>query len=330
MSRTRLILPALLATAGLALPASALANFETKPTGLVCMTYNAQKGTGVARLGAYNSDIAIQSIPAGDLNYFDPNPANRSQPAQFAPGNSSFDQAFTAGDGTATWYINGVPAAVDHATAGLPFDRPCPDRGPSITAVTPVAAAPGAAAQRLTVFGQGLKGGSVSVSGSGVSLADPGATTEQRIDATMTVASDATPGARDVLVTSPSGEQVGCRGCLVLDPNARGVTGPAGPKGDTGPAGPAGPAGKDAVGAVSRVTGTPVAFDRDGTITAVANCPAGTKVISGGYELTGTVLPSLTSVFANRATSATQWGVTVRLDGIRAGRRLTASATCLG
>lgn len=70
--------------------------------------------------------------------------------------------------------------------------------------------------------------------------------------------------------------------------------GPRGPKGDTGPQGPAGPAG--APGAqgpagpqgpaasfnVQFVTSPSVYVAAGGVASATANCPAGTKVISGG------------------------------------------------
>jgi len=322
-----------------ATPAIASATYDTKPTGLACMTYNAKDGKGIARLGYSNRGIGIETIPAGDLNFFDPDPPDIGQPAQFVPGVGSWDMSFTAGDGDRTWVINGVRATVSHAASDLPFDRPCPDRGPSITAVAPTAIAPGAGPQRLTVFGQGLKDATIAVSGDGVDVAAPSATTEQRADATITVAAGVAAGARDVLVTAPNGEQAGCRGCLLLDPDARattgpagpkGDTGPAGPKGDTGPAGPQGPAGKDASAAVTQVTGDPVAVDRFGTVTAVATCPAGTNVVSGGHDVTGRALPAIVSVLTDHASSSRQWSVTVRIDGERFGRRLVASATCLG
>src|SRR5947209_7052502 len=93
-------------------PASALAT--THPTGLLCSTYNAQTGAVTARLGYDNTAIGIENEPAGDFNYIDPSPLDRSQPAQFIPGDSSWDYQFTAGssasplaDGSLAWYIDG-------------------------------------------------------------------------------------------------------------------------------------------------------------------------------------------------------------------------------
>lgn len=80
---------------------------------------------------------------------------------------------------------------MDLSTANLPFQRPCYDRGPAITAMTPTAIAPGANAQQLTIFGQDLKGATVSFSGSGVS-ATTTASTEQRLDVAVTADAGAT------------------------------------------------------------------------------------------------------------------------------------------
>jgi hypothetical protein len=334
---TKLAAVAALAAAGVvaATPAGALAVYHTKPTGLTCMTYNAQAGTGVARLGATNTGTATDNIPAGDFNSIAPDPIDRGQPQQFSPGLSSWDFGFTAGAPDVSWYINGLPATVSFKAADLPFDRPCPERGPSITAVAPTAVAPGSGPQRLTIFGQGLKGASVSLSGSGVPVTAPSAATEQRIDATVTVAAGASTGTRDVLVMAPDGTQVGCRGCLMVDPNAAGS---AGPKGDTGPQGPAGPkgdtgpqgpAGRSAVTSVSHVAGNAVALTRSGAITAVASCPAGSSVISGGYEVTGSGAPPAVNLLADHAQSDRQWAVTIRALGPVRGRHVVASATCL-
>jgi hypothetical protein len=74
-----------------------------------------------------------------------------------------------------------------------------------------------------------------------------------------------------------------------------GASGPRGPAGPTGPVGPAGPSGLDAPGVVT------IVFQADGTSAspsgspAEALCPAGTKVLGGGFnDLTRTV-PSLAS-----------------------------------
>src|SRR6185503_18664334 len=118
----------------------------------------------------------------------------------------------------------------------------------------------------------------LTIGGTGVTAAAPSDTTEQRIDVPITVAAGST-GTRDVFVTDSNGYEVGCRGCLVLDPNASivGPTGPQGPKGATGPQGPAGSGTT-----VKHVTGTPVRLNRRGNASARATCPRGTSVISGG------------------------------------------------
>jgi hypothetical protein len=346
---------ALATTVAAGAPASALAQVATRPTGLLCSTYNPQNGTDIARLGVDNAGVTIEDIPAGDENFFSPPPLDRNQPNQFAPGNSSWDYQFSGGglsaNGTLTWSIDGTPVTMDLSAPNLPFQRPCYDRGPAITSMTPTAIAPGASAQQLTIFGQDLKGATVSFSGSGVS-ATTTTSTEQRLDVAVTADAGAT-GARDVLVTSPDGTEVGCRGCLVLDPNAgsgagtpgpqgpKGDTGPQGPKGDSGPqgpkgdtgaqgpAGPQGPAGKDAAASVTRVSGSAVSFDRHGLATGTASCPGGTSVISGGYAVTGPGDAPVVSVSSNRAASATSWTVTARTLPY-GGRHLVVSATCLG
>src|SRR6202012_5956717 len=93
-------------------PASALAQVATRPTGLLCSTYNPQNGTDIARLGADNAGVTIETISAGDENFFSPPPLDRNQPNQFAPGNSSWDYEVGVGgglsaNGTLTWSIDG-------------------------------------------------------------------------------------------------------------------------------------------------------------------------------------------------------------------------------
>ena len=344
---------AAMAVVGLAAntPAPASAAAFITPTGLVCTTYNADTGTGVARLGYDNASVISQDAPGGDSNFFSPGQIDIGQPEQFIPGIGAWDYHFTAGqpgsgDNPLTWTLDGHPATIDLGVANLPFERPCPDRGPSITAVAPAAVKPGPGPQRLTLFGQGLKGATVSVSGGGVTVAAPSDSTEQRVDVMVTVDGGAATGARDLLVSTSDGTEVGCRGCLDLDPNAPGSQGPAGPaglKGDPGPAGPAGPAGlvgpkgdpgpqgppgKSAVTSVIQVTGSPVPLAGDGVATAVASCPAGSSVISGGYGVDGRGNAPLISVIASRAFDARGWTVTVRVLP-SAHHTLVVSATCL-
>src|SRR6185312_12165214 len=164
---------ALAAAIGAGAPGSALAQVATRPTGLLCSTYNAQNGTDIARLGWDNAGVTIEDITPGDQNFFSPPPLDRYQPNQFAPGDSSWAYEFGGGglsaNGTLTWSIDGTPMTMDLSAANLPFQRPCYDRGPAITAMSPMAIAPGANGQQLTIFGQDLKGATVSFSGSGVS-----------------------------------------------------------------------------------------------------------------------------------------------------------------
>lgn len=337
------------ALAGAVLAAAAApagATTLTVPTGLVCMTYNATAGTGVARLGYDNRSFIDEAQGPGDDNFMSPPPLDRSQPEQFTPGLGAWDYHFTvpgSGDNPLTWSINGTAATVDLGAADLPFDRPCPDRGPSITSVAPAAINPGSGPQQLTIFGQGLSGATVSVSGGGVMVAAPSTTTEQRLEATVTVATNAATGARDLLVTAPDGTEVGCRGCLDLDPDAagsQGPAGPAGPKGDAGPRGPAGPGGprgdpgrqgprgRSAAASVVQVTGRPVHLSRRGIATGVASCPAAARVISGGYNIDGQGRTPTVDVSSNHATGSNKWTVTARVLP-RARHRLIVSATCL-
>jgi hypothetical protein len=231
------------------------------------------------------------------------------------------------------WQIDGTTADTGTLTGSdVVFDRPCPDRGPSIGAVSPTAVAPGATSQLLTVFGQGLKNATLTVSGTGVTVGAPSDTTEQRLEVPITVDSGST-GARDVLVTDSNGYKVGCRGCLVLDPNAStvgptGPQGPPGPKGATGAPGPAGTSGGSTT--VKHVTGSSVRLNRHGVASARATCPRGTSVISGGYALSGRGHTHDVSVMATRATSARTWAVRLHASGSGAKPRLTVSASCLG
>jgi hypothetical protein len=67
-----LALPALLAVASPGM--SATAGATTIPTGIVCTTYHAQANTATIRFGDRNLNLAIESIPMGDDNYFTPPP----------------------------------------------------------------------------------------------------------------------------------------------------------------------------------------------------------------------------------------------------------------
>lgn len=311
------------------LPSAASAQVATSPTGLVCLTYNSTTGTAIARLGYKNAGLTIEDIGPGDFNMFTAPPADRGQPNQFLPGLGSWDITMAAVNLPVAWKIDGNTADTGTLTGSdVVFDRPCPERGPSISGVSPTAVAPGTTSQLLTVIGQGLKNATLTVGGTGVTVDAPSDSTEQRIDVPITVASGST-GTRDVFVTDSNGYEVGCRGCLVLDPNASTV-GPQGPPGPKGATGAQGPVGMSAGGTVKHVTGSPVRLNRRGNASARATCPRGTSVISGGYTLSGRGHTHDVSVMATRATSARTWAVRLRAPGSGAKRRLTVSASCLG
>jgi hypothetical protein len=323
------VVAALVAALG---PAAARAAETTRPTGLVCMTYHASLGTATARLGYSNVaafSTAIENIPSGDSNFLKPNPIERGQPVQFVPGNGSWDLTLAADSPDLTWNLNNLPAIVGFATAQLPFDRPCPERGPSITAVSPDALAPGQTAQ-VTVFGQGLAGATLAVPGAGITVSAPSEATEQRLTATVSVAAGAAAGSHDVLVTDPAGDEVGCRGCLAVEAGAAPQPGPPGPRGEEGPPGPQGPPGPAGATAVRQVAGTQVTVGRGGATTAIANCPAGTSVVSGGYKLLGAGAPGSVSPIVDAASGSGSWSVTLRVRGAKRGAHLVATASCLG
>ncbi|MEA2303504.1 MAG: hypothetical protein QOH43_784, partial [Solirubrobacteraceae bacterium] len=163
---------ALLAVAGVAAarPAGAEAANLDAPR-VMCSTYNPAGHALSARFGVVNHDPVITNIPVGDFNYFDPDPLDRGQPGQFAPGYTFFDANLnvTPADPQLAWVIWGKANVVDMDPAKLPFERPCADTGPTITAVLPGAVHPGGGSQALTIYGQGLAGATVSVGGAGVS-----------------------------------------------------------------------------------------------------------------------------------------------------------------
>lgn len=63
----------------------------------------------------------------------------------------------------------------------------------------------------------------------------------------------------------------------------------AGTQGPAGPQGPQGPQGIPGLAGLQYITGTPVTIGRQSTGTATAACPAGLKIIVGGYS---TALPA--------------------------------------
>jgi hypothetical protein len=339
------VLVVALAAAVAAQPARA-GSFDVKRGGLICTTFDAGANRSTVQLAAYNHSAINESIPAGDFNYFDPGPIDQGQPGVFAPGWSSWSATVPAVADTAdhelAWVLNGsYDSILDTRASVQPFARPCADHGPAITSVAPTGLAVGGGTQALTLWGRGMAGATVLISGAGVHVGTPTAAVDQRIDVPVTVDADAAETPRDVLVRTPDGLEVGCRACLSLaDASGGAATGAQGPKGDKGDAGPQGPKGdagpqgptgapgaSAATPSVVHVQVAPVAFGRDRSATATARCPAGTSVISGGHDVDPASGFDDLSVVTDEASGDRSWTVTVRARGAR---RLTVSATCLG
>jgi hypothetical protein len=314
---------------------------HTVPSGVVCSTYDASTSTATLRLGTRNPDNSIETVGIGANNFFYPDLDDRGQPAQFIPGLQSWDLTVGANAQDLYWGLNGAYLVLKPFLnpETLPFERPCPERGPQITAVVPSVLRAGGADQRVTIFGQGLAGSTATVKGAGVSAHAIADTSDQRLDVIVDVDAGAPTGPRDLLVTDPQHRQTGCRHCVELDAPAleQGSGGPAGPEGQAGPAGPeghvgsigptgpAGPAGSDAPSTVIRATSAPVRF-RSGKASATAVCPAGHSVISGGHDV---ARATGLSVVTNRPPDVHSWQVTVRAELAPANARLRVYATCL-
>jgi hypothetical protein len=319
-------------------------SFDVKPGGLICTTFDASSNASTVQLAADNHSQNEESIPTGNFNYFDPGPLDQGQPSMFAPGWSSWSATIPAvADDAArqlAWVLNGsYDSILDTRASVQPFARPCADHGPAIASVSPADLVTGRA-QALTIWGRGMAGATVLVSGAGVHVATPTAAVDQRIDVAVTVDADAARTARDVLVTTPDGLEVGCRACLgIAGPSSTVAVGAQDPKGDAGqqgapgergPEGPAGAAGASgALSSVIRVTSGPIAFGRDRSARATATCPARARVISGGYDVEPSSRFKGLSVLSDEASGHRAWTVTVRAARSRSVRRLTVSANCL-
>jgi hypothetical protein len=238
------------------------------------------------------------------------------------------------------WVLTGDAAILDTRASVQPFARPCADHGPAITSVSPTGLVLGGGAQALTIWGRGMAGATVLISGAGVHVGTPAAAIDQRIDVPVTVDADAPKTPRDVLVKTPDNLEVGCRACLqITDAPSTAATGAQGPKGDAGPqgpmgeAGPQGPAGEPGVNgatpSVIHVASGSTAFGRDRSATATATCPAGTSVISGGHKVDPSSSFQALSVLTDEASGDRAWTVKVRVLPSRSARRLTVSANCL-
>src|SRR5215213_8962556 len=140
ISSARVVLVAigLAATAGALAPA---AHAATVPNGVVCSTYDTSTSSAILRLGSRNPDNSIETVPIGGSNFFYPGLDDRGQPAQFLPGLQSWDFSVDANGQALTWGLNGVylDLAPFLDPEALRFGRPCPERGPEITAVVPSA-----------------------------------------------------------------------------------------------------------------------------------------------------------------------------------------------
>jgi hypothetical protein len=370
MTRTASGVSSMLLAIGLAVTVAAsapTASAETSVSGVVCSTYDASASRATLRLGTRNPDSSIETVPIGGSNFFYPGLDDLGQPAQFIPGLQSWDLNVDANGQQLIWGLHGVNFDLGpfRDPEAVRFGRPCPERGPQITAVVPSALRAGVADQRVTIFGQGLTGSTATVRGTGVTADALTDTSDQRLDVIVDVDAGAT-GSRDLLVTDPQQRQTGCRHCVALDApaleqgptgatggigpaGATGGIGPAGATGGIGPAGatgatgadgaagPAGPAGADAplggMGpgvsptppAVVRATSEPVIF-RNRKASATAVCPAGRSVVSGGHSVTGA---TGISVLTNRPSDARGWQVTVRAASAPASARLRVYATCV-
>ena len=108
--------------------------------------------------------------------------------------------------------------------------------------------------------------------------------------------------------------------------SVRGARGPSGPAGPQGAAGPQGPAGPSAVSAITPVTagGIVAAGDFDG---GTVTCPAGQRVISGGWFAGG----ADSEVFVDNANAdRTGWSVLLdNSDGL-VDAELEITAYCAG
>jgi hypothetical protein len=333
----------LAATAVVTVQPAQASSFDVKPGGLICTTFDAATNASTVQLAADNHSQTDESIPTGNFNYFDPGPLDRGQPTMFAPGWSSWSVTVPAVPDDAAnqlaWVLNGsYDSILDTRASVQPFARPCADHGPAIASVSPTGLVVGGGAQTLTIWGRGMAGATVLISGAGVHVATPSAAVDQRVDVPVTVDADAAKTPRDVLVKTPGGLEVGCRACLqiadapsTVATGAKGDKGDQGPQGDRGPQGPAGaPGASGATPSVVRVTSGSIAFGRDRSATATARCPAGTSVISGGHDVKPFSSFEALSVLTDEASGDRSWTVTVRAAHSRSARRLTVSANCLG
>lgn len=306
------------------------AEAATVPSGVVCSTYDTSASTASLRLATRNPGRDIETVAIGANNFFYPDLDDRGQPAQFLPGLQSWDFTVEANGRALWWGLNGsyLDLAPFRDPEALRFGRPCPERGPQITAVVPSALRAGVDGQRVTIFGQGLAGATATVRGDGVKAHAVAGTSAQRLDLIVDVDAGASSSPRDVLVTDPQQLQTGCRDCVALDAPALepGPTGPTGPAGADAPRGESAPrVNATAAPAVIRATSAAVRV-RGGKASATAVCPAGRSVVSGGHSV---ARATQLSVVTSRPLDARSWQVTVRAQRAGATARLRVYATCV-
>jgi hypothetical protein len=116
-------------------------------------------------------------------------------------------------------------------------------------------------------------------------------------------------------------------------PDCAGSPGPQGPPGPAGPQG--GPQGIPGISGLQYITGPFVHIGKSSTDTATASCPAGKKVIGGGYTTTvpnpSSASPSALQIFSSGPSGTSAWSVSATNTSSGAGNlglRLTAYAIC--
>lgn len=110
----------------------------------------------------------------------------------------------------------------------------------------------------------------------------------------------------------------------------QGIAGPAGqqgPAGETGPTGPAGAAGSDGVSGYEVVESQPVSAEPGRMTDVVAVCPAGKRVISGGYKAVTQLQPPATVGVNAPDASGNGWVISAKNTGALA-FPISAFAVC--
>jgi hypothetical protein len=125
-------------------------------------------------------------------------------------GGSEFNQVI---NGDHYW----IQREYDNSTHAC-LQRPAASTPAVVTSVSPTALGQGASNAKVTIKGSNfLSGASVSVSGTGVTVSSLTITSATKIAVHFSVASNATPGARDVSVTNPGASAGTCSGCLTIN-----------------------------------------------------------------------------------------------------------------